>query len=368
MGCVFNNHRYVLKMSYFRLPILADSVPFSAFVNDSAMSRITIKDIARLLSLNASTVSRALSNHPNVNPETRQKVFEVAQEMGYIPNSLAVNLRRKHSGLIALILADMNMFFLPSVIRAVEEQVRQAGYHLIILQSNNDLSVETQNLHICRQMSVEGILISLSWQTRDLRHFAALFEDKIPIVFFDKTPPEDGYNTVAIDNRQAAYRAAHYLLEKGYRHFIGLLGKPSLSMTQERLAGYQQALGEFGLPVDESRLIFAENSQSAKEQVFPLLKKTGQKAALFAMSDEVMVGAVQAAGRAGCRIPEDLAVVCISDGFAPEFYNPPITHLFHSGYEVGLTASKLLFQLILGEQQTPMRIQVHCPLVELGSV
>lgn len=332
------------------------------------MSRITIKDIARLLSLNASTVSRALSNHPNVNPETRQRVFEVAREMGYTPNSLAANLRRKHSGLIALVLADMNMFFIPSVIRAVEEQVRDNGYHLIILQSNNDLAIEIQNLHICRQMAVEGILISLSWQTHNLQHFAPVFEDKIPLVFFDKTPAESGFNTVAIDDRQVAYRATRSLLEKGHRELIGLFGKPSLVMTAERLSGYKQALTEAGLPIDASRLIFADSSQAAAQQMFPLLQNLSQPTALFAMSDEVMVGAMQAAGRAGCRIPDDLAVLCISDGFAPEFYNPPVTHLFHSGYEVGLTASRLLFRLIRNEQQTPLSISLHCPLVEKASV
>lgn len=332
------------------------------------MSRITIKDIAKLLSLNASTVSRALANHPNVNPETRGKVLAVAQEMGYTPNALAANLRRKHSGLIALILADMNMFFLPSVMRAVEEQVRQNGYQVIILQSNNDLAMEAQNLQICRQLSVEGILMSLSWNTHNLNHFASIFEEKIPIIFFDKSPAEAGHGIVGIDDRATARKAVRHLIEKGHRNIFGLFGNRSLSITRDRLLGHQDALHEAGLPDAEDHLVFAESSKEANEKLTPLLKEYGQGAALFAMSDELMVGAVQAAERLSLKIPRDLAVICISDGFAPEFYVPKITHLLHSGYEVGQKASRLLFEFIRQEQKSRVRLLLDCDLVEMESV
>lgn len=332
------------------------------------MSRITIKDIAKLLSLNASTVSRALANHPNVNPETRDKVLAVAQEMGYTPNALAANLRRKHSGLIGLILADMNMFFLPSVMRAVEEQVRQNGYQVIILQSNNDLAVEAQNLQICRQLSVEGILMSLSWNTHNLNHFASVFEEKTPIIFFDKAPPEAGHGMVGIDDHAMARKAVRHLIEKGHRNIFGVFGNRSLSITRERLLGYQDALREAGLSCREEHLVFAESSKEATEQLVRLLGKDKERAALFAMSDELMVGSVQAAERLFLKIPQDLAVICISDGFAPEFYVPKITHLLHSGYEVGKKASRLLFEFIRQEQTGRVRFLLDCDLVEMESV
>jgi LacI family transcriptional regulator len=332
------------------------------------MSRITIKDIARLLNLNVSTVSRALSDHPDVNPDTKNRVLETARTLGYIPNFLAVNLRRKHSGLIGLILSEMNMFFLPSVMRAVEEEARKNGYTLVILQSNNNIALETQNLQICQQLAVEGVLITLSAPTHDLKHFASIFEQEIPVVFFDKVPPEENCNKVAIDDALTAQNAVEYLFSKGHRRIYGVFGNPEMGITRMRLEGYRQAFRARGLEPDENLIVSASSSQSASDQLWHLMQRHPRGTALFAMSDELLVGAVQAAERIGCRIPEELAILAMSDGFAPEFYNPKITHILHSGYEVGLSAVHMLLDLIRGIKKTPGHLQLQCELVEMESV
>ena len=333
------------------------------------MSRTTIKDIARLLQVNVSTVSRALSNHPNVLAETRQRVQELADELGYVPNQLAANLRRRHSRLIALILADMNMFFLPSVILAVEEQVRQNGYQLIILQSNNDFTLEKQNLQICLQLAVEGVLMALTSQTPGIAHFSNFLAQGIPVVFFDKAPPGKEQNTVTIDDEAAAYLAVRHLIERGHQRIFGLFGSKNLHMTDERLAGYHRALADAGLAMQEDWTIFAENSATARERLTALLLLEPMPAALFAMSDELLVGAVQAVEQLGRRFPQDLAIISMSDGFAPEFYNPKITHILHSGYKIGKAAWGLLYQRIQQpDDPHTYQIKINCPLIELKSV
>lgn len=331
------------------------------------MNRITIKDIARLLGINVSTVSRALSNHPDVNAETRQKVIAVASEMGYTPNSLAVNLRRKHSGLVALLISEINMFFLPSVIRAIEEQMRLNGYRVIILQSNDIVEVEAENLKICRQLAVEGILVSLSANTKNLDHFAPLFEDKIPIVFFDKVP-SGNFNTVAIDDEKIAWQATRHLIEQKHKVIWGLFGPPSMGITQQRRQGYRRGLSEAGISPNESWEIFADSSKQANARLLERMKRFSDITALFAMSDELLVGAVQAAESAGYRVPNQLSVMCISDGSAPEFYNPRITHMLHSGFDVGFEACRRLLQLIAEGPLAPEQICVECKLVDFNSI
>jgi LacI family transcriptional regulator len=235
------------------------------------MKRITIKDIARLLGINVSTVSRALSNHPDVNAETRVRVQEVAESMGYIPNTLAVNLRRKHSGLIALLISEINMFFVPSVIRAIEEEMRRNGYQLIILQSKDMVEQEIENLRICRQLAVEGILVSLAANTLTNDHFAPLLEDGIPIVFFDKVP-SGPFNTVSINDEKIARQAVKHLIEHGHRRILGIFGLRSMRITQERYAGYQKSLREAGITTNPDWEIFADGSKQANALLVEYLK------------------------------------------------------------------------------------------------
>jgi DNA-binding LacI/PurR family transcriptional regulator len=331
------------------------------------MNRPTITDLARMLQLNASTVSRALNDHPDVSPETKKRVNELARELGYTPNQLAVNLRKRHSGLIALLVSEMNMFFNPSVFRAIEEEIHANGYNLIILQANNTLSRETQNVQICRQLAVEGVLVSLSAEAQNLDHFATLLDQKVPVVFFDRVLPQDHSCSVTVDDLEITRQAVEHLLKKGHRRIGGLFGDPKLSITRERLIGFRETLSKAGIPFDPQLAMYAHNSEAGSQCALELVGKH-QVSALFAMSDELMVGAVQALETTKKKIPEELAIIAISDGFAPEFYNPKITHIRHSGYEVGQHAAQLLLDVIRGTIKNPLQEKLACQLVELGSV
>jgi DNA-binding LacI/PurR family transcriptional regulator len=331
------------------------------------MNRPTITDLARMLQLNASTVSRALNDHPDVSPETKRRVNELARELGYTPNQLAVNLRKRHSGLIALLVSEMNMFFNPSVFRAIEEEIHANGYNLIILQANNTLSRETQNVQICRQLAVEGVLVSLSAEAQNLDHFAPLLDQKVPVVFFDRVLPQTHSCSVTVDDLEITRQAVEHLLSKGHRRIGGLFGDPKLSITRERLIGFRETLSKAGLAFDPQLAVYAHNSEEGSRCALDLVEKH-QVSALFAMSDELMVGAVQALETAKKKIPEELAIIAISDGFAPEFYNPKITHIRHSGYQVGQHAAQLLLDVIRGNIKNPLQEKLACQLVELGSV
>ena len=332
------------------------------------MNRPTITDIARLLQLNPSTVSRALNNHPDVSPETRNRVQELAQELGYAPNQLAVNLRKRHSGLIALLVSEMNMFFNPSVFRAIEQEVYANGYHLIILQSNNTLIREKQNVQICRQLAVEGVLVSLASEAQELSHFAPLLDQKVPVVFFDRILPQNHSCSVTINDVDITRQAIRHLADQGHRRIGGLFGDPNLTITRERFRGFKQVLQELDIPFEEKYAAFAQDSEQGSQQALKIMELKPAITAFFTMSDELMVGAVQAIEQKRLRIPEEIAIIAISDGFAPEFYNPKITHIRHSGYEVGAEAARLLLGVIREEIKDPLHVQLECRLVELGSV
>ncbi|MEM0994260.1 MAG: LacI family DNA-binding transcriptional regulator, partial [Bacteroidota bacterium] len=205
------------------------------------MKRVTIKDIARLLKIAPSTVSRSLADHPDISSSTKERVKKLAEELGYRPNHIAANFRKQNSGLIALILPEISMFFFPQVIKAVEASIKSKGYSLIVLHSQNSLALEKENLELCMQFSVDGILLSLSKETTDLDHVLAITNLNLPIVLFDRILPNETFSTLTIDDRKVAYQAVELLIQKGHRKICGMFGFRNLYISKERHQGFLDA-------------------------------------------------------------------------------------------------------------------------------
>ncbi len=333
------------------------------------MKRFTIKDIAKALDITPSTVSRALKDHPDVSETTRQRVKEVAAEFNYRPNTLAINFRKRNSGLIALILPDLNTFFFPSVIKAIQQATKAAGYHLIMLQSDNTLKGEQQSIDFCHQVAVDGLIICISRETSNLLHLSPLFNQSIPIVFIDEVIKADHCITVGLDDFQAGYKVGRHLLQKGHERIAVMLGNAQLNLTQERLEGCRAAFHEAKQNIEPTLVVNANTPREASKVFLDLWQNTNNKpSAVFVMTDELLVGVMPVVQQLGISIPDQLAVICISDGEAPSFFHPPITHLLHAGTEVGELAIQTLFELLQGKRkQTQQAFYVKTQLVEMGS-
>lgn len=312
------------------------------------MKRITIKDVARQLGVNASTVSRALNNHPDVSDDTREAIRKTADKMGYKPNLTAVNLRKGHSKLLALIIPEISMFFFPSVIRAVEEAAHQKGYNLLVLHSNDNLQREMENTDICANMGVDGVLASLTRQSTDVEHFMELTYADIPVVFYDKTLEGDFGHSVVIPSQKAAFDATERLLamQPNAQNVCGIFGDPRLSITQERVDGFNQAIKLADNPSMKSQLHFAATAEDANQILKNLWLSKNRPDSLFCMSDEVLAGVMRAAGKLKIQIPEQLSVIAMSDGLLPPLLTPNVPYIETSGSTVGAAAVELLFELI----------------------
>ncbi len=321
------------------------------------MKKITIKDLAKLLDVNPSTVSRALKDHPDISPAMRAKVKEVASQLGYTSNWQAISFRKRRSRLIGLIIPDMNMYFFPPVIKAIERRVRQEGYNLVVLHSNNRLQGEKDNVAICRHLGVEGLLVSLSSESETLDHFLTFREQEdAPVVLFDRVKENAGFPTVVIQDEIATRTAIKHLIERGRSHIMGLFGDPNISISKYRLEGYLKTLEEFGMPVHPNLIVNAYSELEAQAAVRRSLIGTPKPDAIFAMSDELLVGVMQGLAESGIKIPREIAVIAISDGMAPQFWNPAITFVEHSGTAVGATSASFLFDLIEGKTVEQSRI------------
>lgn len=311
------------------------------------LARTTIKDIARQLNINPSTVSRALHNHPDVSVLVKENVKALAAKLGYRPNYLAVNLRKGKSFTIGLIIPEISMFFFPSVIKAVEEEARARGYNLLVLHSNDSIDREIENAEICVQAGVDGILVSLTRQSKEIEHFQDLSNADIPVVYFDKVLLNINSHKVIIPGEQAAFIAVQKLIsqKRGIKKIYGLFGDPQLSITNDRVEGFKKALIENGYKENNENILYAISTTEASIRFTELWEKN-KPDALFIMSDEILAGVIQSVNTLNLSIPGDISVISLSDGFLPSIISFDFPYIKTSGYTLGKTASVLLFNLI----------------------
>lgn len=327
------------------------------------MKRATLKDIAHLLKVSTSTVSRALNNHPDISDELIALVQAAAKELHYRPNKIASNLRNNRSTLIGLIIPEITMFFFPSVIRGIEEVVRHRGFQLLVLQSNDSLEREKMNVQICLDQQVDGLLISLSRESQDTDHLKEAESMGIPIVLFDKSAPDRSFEEVIIDDEAAVYAALDELIDSGCKTIGGLFGNPGMLISQNRMRSFARKMQEAELTFNDNHLFYASNLEEAKNAALEMMQSL-QPDGIFAMSDETIAGVMSAANECHFSIPESCSLVGISDGLLPRILQPQISHIHHNGFEVGRLSAECLIERIHSPQLI-LPVKQHIVPVEL---
>ena len=330
--------------------------------------RVTLKDIAASVGLSAGTISRALADHPDISDETKDRVRDAAQAMSYIPNYRARYLRAKHSRLIALIVPEMNMFFVPSMIAGINRVVQQNDYSLIVFQSDNSIVQERRLAEYATHLSADGVLLVLSSETSDLQHLDVLHDFDIPVVLLDRTIETAKYTTITIDDEQAGREAATYLMERGHSRIVGVFGDQRQRISSMRLQGFRRAHAERGLPLAETQVLRITMNADLEGQLDAAFVAHPDLTAIFTMTDDLLVHTHYLLARRTIRIPEDVSLMAISDGEAPTFLHPNVTHLRHSGVEVGERTAHILIGMIEHNSDAMMDVRIRTTLVELGSV
>ena len=330
--------------------------------------RVTLKDIAKQVGLSMATVSRALADHPDISGATKERVRAVAQALSYIPNYRARYLRAKHSRLIALIVPEMNMFFVPSMITGINRVVQQNDYSLIVFQSDNSIVQERRLVDYCTHLSADGVLLVLSAETADLQHLDVLHDCGIPVVLLDKTIETVKHTTITIDDQEAGREAASYLIDHGHTRCIGVFGDQRQRISALRLKGFRRAHSDHGVSLAETQILRLTVIDELEGQLDRAFAAHPDLTAIFAMTDELLVHTHHLLSRRGTRIPDDVSLLAISDGQAPSFLHPNVTHLRHSGIEVGERTAHILIGMIEHNSDAMMDVRIRTTLVELGSV
>jgi LacI family transcriptional regulator len=325
----------------------------------------TLKKISVQLNMSISTVSRALKNHPDISENTKRKVKELAALMEYEPNSYAVNLRTNKSKVFGLIVPHISNMFYDSFIAAAEKDARKSGYTLMILQSADDPLQEAENLKLCKHYRVDGILISVAPDSYSTDLFIKYRESGIPIVFFDKVPESGNFDTVCMADEEAATMAAHTILTYKKKKILALFGNPDLSITKKRKDAFLKILDkEKALKIEVQ---YCANSEAAKKITTQAINKAVKPDHIFCMSDEILIGAMQSIKVTNLKIPADISVLAISNGFIPGLFTPEISYIETSGYELGKLAIKRMLENMEGNTSAKS-IMLPSRLVEGNSL
>lgn len=314
-------------------------------------SQVTIKDIARTLGISPSTVSRALKNHPDISEETRVAVNELAVRLKYQPNAVALSLRQSRSYTIGVIIPEIVHYFFSSVISGIEDVAYDAGFTVIMCQSNEKYDREVANAKMLLAHRVDGVLVSVSKETTDYSHLTMLQDGKIPLVFFDRIVPGIAADQVVIDDEDAAYKATMHLIKKGRKRLAHFAGPENLLIGRDRKNGFLRALRESGLPADPELIIDADSFEKAHIAINRLLDAENLPDGIFTTNDLTAIGAIQALKKRGISIPGQVAIVGFSDGHFSGITEPALTSVDQHGYEMGTIATRILLDRLVNPQE-----------------
>ncbi|MBC6991901.1 LacI family DNA-binding transcriptional regulator [Hymenobacter sp. BT491] len=322
--------------------------------------RVSIVDIARQLGLSVSTVSRALAGHKDISEATKVRVRQLAQELNYLPNHMAAALRKGHSKTLGVIVPHIKGYFFPAVMNGIEKVASQAGFNVVLCQSNEDLQREQRNIETLLAAQVEGILVSLSATTEgQLQHFEQARHSGTPLVFFDRVPDWPNSTAVILDDFQGAYRAVTHLIEQGCTRIAHLAGPQHLNTSRNRYRGYAEALQAHGIPVEEE-LVYALpalNNESGRAGMEQLLRLPTRPDGVFAAYAIPTIGALEVLEEKSLRVPQDVAIACFSNDPFTNMTRPRLTAVDQRAEQMGETAVRLLLQLLKrGPEYTPPHI------------
>lgn len=331
---------------------------------------VTMADVARETGVSLNTVSRALNNKPDINPQTRAHILAVIDRLGYIPHAAARSLASGHTRTLSVTITNMALPVFSGIIDAVQRTASKRGYTVLLTSTHEDPTEEEQAITTLREHQVAGIILT-PVETR-YAHLAHLRRWNIPTVLVNRDVPELGFDYIGTDKIAVARLATEHLIGLGHRRIAFIGAVPTTSTPRDRLTGFRLALATHGITPDE-RLIRTDlrdlvDYEGGFRLTAELLAGDVPFTALVLHSSYVAPGVYRAFREAGVRIPDDVAITSIGGFDLAPYLEVPLTHIAHSFTDAGRVASELLLRRITeGWPAEPEKILMPCELVVLDS-
>lgn len=333
------------------------------------MKRITIKDLAKYLLLSTSTISRALINDKNIHPDTKKKVLDAAEKLGYKPNPTALNLKYGQSKNIGLVVPEMITPFASKVLRGLQNILYPLGYRIIITESDENPEIERKNLLLLEEFNVDGIIINLCHETYNQDLYREIMDRGIPMVFFDRIPGKslDASKVMVNDSIKASLMIEH-LIDTGRKKIVHLMGPSTIRNSAERAMGYKRILTKYGL-FDPDLLIKTEGItfEHGRNAIQELLNKKIGFDSIFAFTDTLAIGAMNYLLEQKVSVPEDVAVASFSGTELATIVHPQLTSVEQPLIQMGEAAAGLILEKIKDSKALSRTIIMDAELIYRAS-
>lgn len=331
--------------------------------------QVTMKEIAKKLGVSVSTVSRAMKDSPELHPDTKKRIVEMAKSMNYQYNLLAQSLRISRSKVLGVIVPELTSHFFSSNISGIQDTAYKRGYNIMICQSNESFDQEKSNIRTLVSSQVDGLLISLSRETKTYDHLHDLYDRGIPFIMFDRVTEEIPVSKITVDDAHGAYLVVKHLLDQGCRKIAYFSGPEDLYISKKRKEGYLEALAEYGISEKDSLVYFTDLTLEMNRQVtLDMLESGDLPDAIFAMIDPVAVDVMIVMKEKGIKIPDQIALAGFTNNPTSAVVEPSLTTVSQPGYEMGqLAANHLLDQLEEIVPDDPQSFVLLTTLVERNS-
>lgn len=306
--------------------------------------KATLKQIAKELNVSVSTVSKALSNSPEISEPTKIKVQEFAKLKNYKPNNIAVNLKNKTTKTIGVIIPNILNPFFAKVFSGIEKAANDRGYNVITCISNESLEKEIHAMDMLSNGTIDGFILSISEETQkeqEFKHFKEAIADDLPIVMFDRTSDEVNCDKVIVDDFDSAVDATSHLIKLKCKNIALLSTIHNLSVSKLREDGYKKALADNGYTIDEDLMVLTDNTDEFDEKL-KVAFDTKAIDGVFALDEHASVMAMKIAIKKGIKIPEELQMIGFADGVWSKRLTPSLSTVSQHAPEIGQAAADML--------------------------
>lgn len=312
------------------------------------MRRITIKDLSKFLSLSTSTISRALLHDKNVNEETRKRVLDAAEKLGYKPNLTALSLQSGQSKTIGFVVPEMITPFSSKVLKGIQNILYPLGYRIIITQSDEDPLIERKNLQLMEEFNVDAIIINLCHETKNNDMYEHIMNQGTPLIFFDRLPHQSlDVSKVIIDDYIKSSLMVEYLIKTGRKRIVHIMGPSTIPNVTERMNGYKRILTKYDI-FDENLIVQTGGMtfEHGKKAIRQILDKNVQFDSIFAFSDTLAMGAMNFLLEQKISIPDEVSIASFSGTELSSMVYPQLTSVQQPLEKMGEAAAALALEKI----------------------
>jgi len=309
--------------------------------------KTTIKDIANVLGITPSAVSKALNNHPRISEKTKISVTQVAKNLNYQPNYLASALRKGKSNLVGVIVPRASSSFFSSVVQSLEEVLNEKGYNVIISQSNESYAKECRSIETLLNTQVDGIIASLANETVNFSYYEKIKKKGIPLILFDRGDNEIGVDYIGIDDYESSHMIVEHLLKQNCRRIAHIAGYRHTRIYKNRIIGFIDALKKNKLPFQNELILEGDLTlEDGRKKMEQLLALPERPDAVYAAGDYAALGALQVLQENNIKVPEEIALVGFSNEPFTSLVTPSISTINQHNASIGKLAAETFLKRV----------------------